>query len=169
MSLIAYKTFNFRKETSNLICTANDIIEEYNAQGFNLTLRQLYYQFVARGLLENTEKSYKKVGPIINDARLGGLVDWLSIEDRTRSLRALSHWESPQEVVRACADQYRIDKWRDQALRVEVWIEKDALVDVIGGICNKLDVPYFSCRVMPLSQLCGGLPEDWVTEISFFI
>jgi hypothetical protein len=31
---------------------ANTIIGEYQAQGFLLTLRQLFYQFVARGLLE---------------------------------------------------------------------------------------------------------------------
>jgi len=48
--------------------------------------------------------------------------------------------------VDACARQFRIDKWATQPRRIEVWIEKDALVGVIEGVCTELDVPYFSCR-----------------------
>jgi hypothetical protein len=44
------------------------------------------------------------------------------------------------------ASQFRIDKWAGQKYRVEVWIEKDALVGVIEGVCEELDVPFFSCR-----------------------
>ena len=36
--------------TLAVIDQANAIIDEYEEQGFALTLRQLYYQFVARGL-----------------------------------------------------------------------------------------------------------------------
>jgi len=60
---------NFRAKSRAIIRKANEIIEEYSAQGYSLTLRQLYYQFVARGLIPNTERSYKSLGSIINDAR----------------------------------------------------------------------------------------------------
>ena len=62
---------------------ANTIIEEYLAQGFALILRQLFYQFVARALLENVFKQYKRLGTIIRNARDGGLIDWDALEDRT--------------------------------------------------------------------------------------
>ena len=39
-----------------------------------------------------------------------------------------------------------MDKWRDQKHRPEVWIEKDALAGVIEIVCERNDVPYFSCR-----------------------
>jgi hypothetical protein len=42
---------------------ANTIIAEYLAQGFALTLRQLFYQFVARALLENMFKQYNGSAP----------------------------------------------------------------------------------------------------------
>jgi hypothetical protein len=125
---------------------ANNIIAEYAAQGFTLTLRQLYYQFVSRDLIRNSQQEYKKLGDTINDARLAGLVDWLAIIDRTRNLRDLAHWNDPAEIVSASAEQFRIDKWANQKSRIEVWIEKDALVGVIEGVCEELDVPYFSCR-----------------------
>lgn len=128
------------------IAKANSIIEEYRTQGFVLTLRQLFYQFVARDIIPNTQREYNLLGATINDGRLVGLIDWNDITDRTRNVRSIAHWTDPTQIVSAVADQFRIDKWSTQPVRPEVWIEKDALVGVIEGICNELDVPYFSCR-----------------------
>lgn len=125
---------------------ANQVIRAYQAQGFDLTLRQLYYQFVSRGWLANKDVEYKRLGDIITDARLAGLVDWLAIVDRTRNLKGIAHWESPQALVASAAEQFAYDKWDTQPVRIEVWIEKDALAGVFSGVCRSLDVPYFSCR-----------------------
>jgi hypothetical protein len=146
MPLICYVPKSFRPDTQTRINQANEIIVEYQAQGFKLTLRQLYYQFVSRDLIPNTVQSYKSLGDVVNDGRLAGLIDWDAIEDRTRNLRSGSHWSSPRSIVRACADQYAVDLWATQENYVECWIEKDALVGVIEGVCNELDVPYFACR-----------------------
>lgn len=146
MSKIQYVARKFTGASLEMIESANEIIEEYQQQGFSLTLRQLYYQFVSRDLLANNQREYKRMGSVINDARLAGYIDWEAIEDRTRELRALAHWSSPADIVEACAAQYRVDKWAPQKHYVEVWIEKDALVGVIEGVCKKNDVPYFSCR-----------------------
>ena len=72
---------------------ANEIIESYQAQGYRLTLRQLYYQFVSRDLIPNSERSYKNLGCAINDGRLGGLIDWDAIEDRVRVPKTPSEWK----------------------------------------------------------------------------
>lgn len=146
MPKIKYVERKFTAGSLQMIETANKIIDEYLAAGFDMTLRQLYYQFVARGLIANKMTEYKRMASIINDGRLAGLIDWSAIVDRTRDLRALPHWESPQEIIEGAKAQYRIDKWAAQANRVEVWVEKDALVGVVARICNELDVPYFSCR-----------------------
>lgn len=128
------------------IDAANSIIDEYAAQGFDLTLRQLYYQFVSRDLIENTDKAYKRLGSVINDARLAGLIDWEAIVDRTRNLQSQEHWDGLADILTACSGWYLTDRWRNQSCRVEVWIEKDALIGVIEGVCDQYDVPYFSCR-----------------------
>lgn len=146
MPKIKYQEFNFREATLALIRTANDIIAEYQAQGFDLTLRQLYYQFVSRDIIPNTQKSYKNLGSIVNDARLAGLIDWDAIVDRTRELRTLPHWSEPGDIVESCALQFNLDRWAGQKYRPEVWIEKDALVGVFERVCRELDVPLFSCR-----------------------
>ena len=137
---------NFRRATLATIEQANTIIDEYQLAGFTLTLRQLYYQFVARDLIPNSDRSYKNLGKTINDGRLAGLIDWEAIEDRTRFLRSNSHWRTGADVVDSCAQQFQLDKWENQSHYIEVWIEKDALIGVIETICRRLDVPYFACR-----------------------
>ncbi len=111
-----------------------------------MTLRQLYYQLVARDVIPNNPKEYNRLGNTVSDARRAGLLDWDLIVDRTRNLKSLAHWESPNEIVDAVASQYRTDKWASQSFRPEVWIEKDALVGVVERVCNDFDVPFFSCR-----------------------
>jgi hypothetical protein len=143
---IAYIDKTFTRNSLAIIDTARSICADYQRQGFDLTLRQLYYQFVARGYLANKDTEYKRLGNIVNDARLAGLLDWDYIVDRTRNLRGLSHWATPSSVIDSAAYGYQTDRWANQAHRVEVWIEKDALVGVIAGACNRLDVPFFSCR-----------------------
>lgn len=136
---------NFRAKSRAIIDKANEIIEEYRAQGYSLTLRQLYYQFVARDLIPNTERSYKNLGSLINDGRLAGLIDWSAIEDRTRNISAAPYWDSPADVIEAARASYQIDMWADQPRRVEVWIEKNALTGIIHDTCRELYVPYFAC------------------------
>ena len=110
MPKVRYKPKKFRADARERIEQANEIIEEYLAQGYSLTLRQLYYQFVARDLIANEQREYKRLGDLVNRARLAGLIDWEAIEDRTRNLEILPHWESPAGAVSAVAEQYREDK-----------------------------------------------------------
>lgn len=146
MPKIQYKEIRFRQASLDLIRLVNEVIGEYKTQGYELTLRQVYYQLVARGYIPNNERSYKNVGNLINDGRLAGLIDWYAITDRTRNLRGNSHWDTPSEVIASAKYSYLLDKWELQPNYVEVWVEKDALVDVVGQACRPLDVPYFSCR-----------------------
>lgn len=120
-------TKKFQQKSLDLIDTCNEIIDDYEDQGLILSLRQLYYKLVTRNAIPNTEKSYSRIGSLLRDARLAGLVDWDMIEDRTRGLESLPHWLRPADIVGACAEQFRIDKWADQEWAPMVWIEKEAL------------------------------------------
>jgi hypothetical protein len=134
------------RATLKVIGQAHDIINEYARQNFTLTLRQLYYQFVARDLLEgNNLGQYKRLGRIIRAGRDAGL-DWDAIEDRTREVHIHSAWGGPAHRIKSAAGYYYEDLWRTQRYRPEVWIEKDALLGVIEGVCNEFRVPYFSHR-----------------------
>lgn len=146
MPKICYVEKSFKPDRLELIDKINSVIDDYQRQGYSLTLRQAYYQLVARAIIENNERSYKNVGNLINDARLAGLIDWNAIEDRTRNLQRLAHWDSPKEIIESASYQYRKDVWENQQYYVEVWVEKEALANVVGRVANELDVPYFCCR-----------------------
>jgi len=146
MPKIKYINKRFSAESMVLINRANKIIEEYTKAGYDLTLRQLYYQFVARGLIANSMKEYKRLGSVINDARLAGQIDWNVIEDRTRGIETLPTWQNPPHVINSAARWYRTDVWASQPFRMEVWIEKEALASVFERVCNEWRVPYLSCR-----------------------
>lgn len=137
---------SFKPESMALIDQANRIITDYRAQGFTLTLRQLYYQFVSRDLLPNKQSEYKRLGSIINDGRLAGLIDWSAIEDRTRNVRVHPSWNDPSDIIESAAVGYQEDIWLGQEYRPEIWIEKDALLGVIEPVCRRYRVPYFACR-----------------------
>jgi hypothetical protein len=165
MPCITYVHRSFRPDSLTIIERANQIIADYLRDGFKLTLRQLYYQFIARDLLpdswidaaynlrqglrsdtKNTMKNYKRLGDVISDGRLAGRIDWDAIEDRTRNLQSNPHWSSPHNIVRACASQYAVDLWETQDNYVEVWVEKEALIGVLESVCIGLDVPFFACK-----------------------
>jgi hypothetical protein len=149
MSKQLYISRSFTAGSLELVFTMNKIIAEYVEQGFRLTARQLYYQLVARGRVENTEQSYKRVCSIVNDAKLAGMMDWEAIEDRTREFIRRTRWESPSAILRAVADQYHEDLWEGQPVRPFVIVEKEALAGVLEGVCRELDTPLLAARGYP--------------------
>lgn len=146
MAKIAYNKIRMGQDRLDMVETCNGIIAEYQAQGFTLTLRQLYYQCVARGLIANKQSEYKRLGDIINDARLAGMIDWETIEDRTRGVSTISSWSDPKDILDSCAKQFKLDLWSTQPYRVECWVEKEALAGVIEDVSVRNRVPFLSCR-----------------------
>ncbi|EGC0123414.1 hypothetical protein H8U13_004331 [Salmonella enterica] len=104
---------------------------------------------VARDIVENSLNSYKRVAGLINDGKLAGALDWDALEDRTREFKTRGHWNSPSEILAACADQYHEDLWDGQSSRVFVIIEKEALVGVLESLCHRYDVPLLAARGYP--------------------
>lgn len=133
---------DFREKSLELLAVVDSVLREYARMGYDLSLRQLYYQMVARGHLDNTQRNYSNLGSLVTDARLAGMIDWDMISDRGRRTVWGSHWESPSAVIRAAAEQFRIDKWADQPYHIEVMVEKQALEGVLIPVCSKLDVRF---------------------------
>ena len=143
---IQYLQKRFSTNSMFVIEKANEICASYQRQGYDLTLRQLYYQFVSRDLIPNNQREYKKLGAVINNARLAGMLDWDYIVDRTRNISVPPSWNGPADIVHAAASSYRVDRWKGQPYKVEVWVEKDALGGVISRAAEQYRVPWFSCR-----------------------
>jgi hypothetical protein len=127
-----------------LIKKANEILAEYEAAGYDLSVRQLYYQFVARDIIPNTTKSYSNLSSVISDGRKAGMIDWGMILDRGRVVVSNSHWKTPKEILESAATSFAIDKWLTQPNFVYVMVEKQALEGVLQPVCSALDVPFLA-------------------------
>jgi hypothetical protein len=151
MPYLAYQEdIKFRPESLAIIGLADEIATDYKRRGYNLTLRQLYYQFIARDAFPNSERSYKRLGSIINDARLVGLIDWDHIEDRGRESHGtdwLGTEPTPfEDAIATLQYGYTLDLWEGQDRRIEVWVEKQALEEVAERAARSYRVGYFACK-----------------------
>lgn len=132
----------------------NKIIEEYRRAGYQLTLRQLYYQLVSRDVIPNNSKEYDKLGDLLVKGRMAGVVDWEAIVDRVRVPKIPAAWKDGAEILDVVARQYRCDRMNDQDVYIEVWVEKDALSEVLKRVTDKWHVHlmvnrgYSSCTAM---------------------
>jgi hypothetical protein len=141
-----YVPKKFGADAMILLGRANEIIHEYEGKGYSMTLRQLYYQLVTRNVIPNEDRAYDRLGTLISDGRLAGLVSWRAIEDRTRYTRDNVMYSSPTHAVASARAGYKVDLWRGQPFRPVVGVEKDAMIGVIGNVCHDLRVPFCSFR-----------------------
>jgi hypothetical protein len=112
-----------RDESAALLDAAYDIL----AEGNPMTVRQVYYQLVARQLIPNNRSQYQAVSNLLVDARKSGVVPWEWVEDRNRRPRTVGMWGDLDDFILTVRAAYRRDVWQDQSHQVEAWLEKDAL------------------------------------------
>lgn len=135
-----FRDVKLGKEGRAQLDLINQIIAEYQADGYRLTLRQLYYQLVVRNVIVNREQSYKRLSELLKEGRMGGIVDWSAIVDRLRRPSKPPCWDNPADIIEACVKQYRENRMEGQAIYLEVWVEKDALSEVLERVTSKYGI-----------------------------
>jgi hypothetical protein len=111
------------------------------AQGYVLTLRQLYYQLVSRDIVPNKQAEYSKLSTLLKEGRMAGIVDWDAIEDRLRKPSKPSSFDGPKAILEAAIQQYALPRQNGQKVYLEVIVEKDALSGVLKRVTEKYHIP----------------------------
>jgi len=149
-----FRTNRIRPERRSMIDAVNGILQTYHSQGYRLTLRQLYYQLVAQGMVPNSIKEYSKLSQTCVIGRMNGLIDWDMIEDRVRIPYLEYYSNSPQEAIEDTLRQYKRDRQEGQPKHIEIWTEKDAVSNILKRVSKKFHVRlminrgYSSCSAM---------------------
>lgn len=151
---------------------ALEISEEYASDGMDITLRQLYYQFVSLGLLVKPDnlfgeeekkwwnRQYKRIGSVLSVARFTGDFPLDQIVDRGRDVLlgdftrcdadASVALRQSGKMVQSIPDLLLdVDRWYMQPYFVSVWVEKQALEGVFQPVCEELGVSSFSLKGYP--------------------
>jgi hypothetical protein len=157
-----------------IIEEANLIAREYQLMGLKLTLRQMYYQFVSRGLTESSQKVYNRIGAALTVARYRGDFPVDGLEDRGRTVAHgdyIRDYSNVDESLSAAARNIQTlpeqllgrARWYGQRTHVSVWVEKEALAGVFEPVCRELGVSWFACKGYPsVSAL-----NDWIDSVSW--
>lgn len=111
-----------------------------------MTVRQVFYALEVQGVVDKTEGGYRQVQQQVLRMRRERMLDWDFITDGTRWMRKPDSWNEVDDYVDHMARSYRRDLWQSQGVRVEIWLEKDALADVIVDTTSKWDVPLMVSR-----------------------
>jgi hypothetical protein len=115
-----------------------------------MTVRQVFYQAVSRGVIAKTEGEYKStVCRLLTDMRLDGVIPFGWIADNTRWMRKPRTYSSMESALETTASTYRRQLWDNQGAYVEVWLEKEALAGVVVDITSEFDVPLMVTRGYP--------------------
>lgn len=149
-----FRSINLHKASMLKLSLIDKIIQEYLAEGYKLTVRQLFYQMVGRGMINNDQKEYRKISSLVVLGRMGGLIDFEAIEDRVRVPRLPYSCKDPNDAIDDTISTYRIDRQQGQEWYTEVWSEKDALSGLLYDVTKKYHVNlvinrgYSSCSAM---------------------
>jgi hypothetical protein len=111
-----------------------------------MTVRQVFYALEVQGVVEKTEGGYRQVQAQVLRMRREGLLPWSFITDGTRWQRKPNSYVGVEDFMAQMARTYRRDLWQAQGVRLEVWLEKDALADLIVDTTAKWDVPLMVSR-----------------------
>ncbi len=134
--------------------TGIPIVESYEG---NLTLRALHYRLVAAGMT-NDINHYKKVVSAMTDARWNGDVNFDAFldheretigETRSETTSVDNEVEQAKKVIQNWATIYYKNRWENQPIYPEVWIEKKALQGVFQRPCEIKGVSLNPCKGYP--------------------
>lgn len=123
----------YRADKMDKLDIVLSVIKKLAAQGEKTyTLRHLFYKLVGLGTYQNSEYDYnKKLGPLVTDARMAGLIDWDVIVDHTREAYLPYAVDGISEALEDLAAFHRLKRQKGQPVYLELWCEKQAMTDIL--------------------------------------
>lgn len=112
------------------------IKKQYKIEGA-MTIRRIYYIFLGKEL----GVTYHRLCGIVKEARLKGLIDWEMINDGMRHIYKRATRCNFQEAFEDCCENYRKNSMELQKKNIEIWSEKDTVINTLYQISCDLDIP----------------------------
>jgi hypothetical protein len=149
-----------RRTKADIDDIKNDILAILKADN-PMTVRQVFYQLVVRGMLEKTEQQYQgTVIRLLTDMRMDGSIHFSWIVDESRRTRQTQTFANVADAVRETAKFYRRSALRECSDYIEIWCEKEALSGIIWDAASDYDVPVVVSKGMPsLTQVFGSFQD----------
>ena len=126
-----------------------------------MTVRQVFYQLVARGVIEKTEAQYQQtVIRLMTDMRIADELPFEWVIDESRRRRITQTFESISNALECTAKFYRRSALEAADDYLEIWCEKDALSGLLWEVTSHYDVPLMVSRGMPSLTFLHGTAQE---------
>lgn len=146
---MARRGFTWTEKQLDKLNKVIEVLDELNDYK-PLTLRQIYYQLVGKGYIENKVSQYTMLSNLLKWGRIDGHIAWNDIEDRVRTFHDLTGWEDSDDFIqahlRAFLHGYTRNLLQSQDKYIEIWIEKDALSSIFTRVAETYTIPVVVCR-----------------------
>lgn len=90
------RKWSWTKHQLDKLNKVHEVLDEFSDYK-PLTLRQIYYQLVGKGYIENTKSQYGMLSGLLKWARIDSHVSWDDVEDRVRTFHNQEGWMDQQE------------------------------------------------------------------------
>lgn len=146
-------------KTIALRAQVSDIVGAFTG---SMSVRQVFYQLVSRGSVQNTGAAYESVSRLIVAMRRDGSIPYEQIVDRTRRVHKRAGWAGVREAMQSLASQYRRDPWDEQPVHVHIACEKQALEGVFSDVVDTYGAPLYVLR----GFASEAFVFEWAVEIA---
>lgn len=149
---LVYQSSSIRRSrrTKTEMAGIREAIYQVTSEDPPMTVRQVFYQLVSRGVIAKTEGAYNgTVVRLLTDMRREQEIPFGWIADNSRWMRKPRTYSSAEDALNDTAQYYRKDYWADLDEYAEVWLEKDALAGVLYKETQKWGVPLMVTRGYP--------------------
>lgn len=128
------------RRTKAVIEAIKDAIVDILDKEHPLTIRQIYYILVSKGLIKKTQGHYDKTIDMLGELRYLGAVPYEWIIDTSRQRIEPNVFDSVKDILTVAANSYRRSLWTDNPERVEIWCESRSIAVILEPITQKYGV-----------------------------
>ncbi|MEV2264570.1 hypothetical protein AB0J13_38710 [Streptomyces anulatus] len=136
-----------QRKTLRVLAAVDEVLDRYRDH-LPVSLRQMFYVLLSDGVLEKTERDYKRMCEYVGMARRSGRIPWDMIRDDTQiAVDAPASFTGTEDfwaAVAVAADGYRVDRQAGQPVRLELWCETAGMVPQLARIGAEFGIACYS-------------------------
>ena len=135
-----------------ILVDAAEIVLSYDTA---VTLRQLFYRLVAKGVLQNTSTAYKTLSARTAAARRNG--GFPALADNTRKISQYRSFDGPDDAREWLARIYQRDRTEGQEYNIYLGVEKRTILAQLEA--------WFGDHGLPMLALGGYSSQSFEAEV----
>lgn len=170
-SKVKVKTYKSKDKEECLAKLKQAYVEEGET---GQTSRHFYYKGLGFKIIElnpnvktSSKNAYAFICRLLVEARKKGKIPWHAVIDPGRSRTSYYGWDLEQYARATIRSSISLDFWRGQPQRLEIWVEKEAMAQIVNGIVGYWRIPvninkgYGSATVIHNAAMRYGKGKGW--------